>query len=39
MVLSLQGEEYQEIGVFGQSDAIASIEFAGLRLAAAQIFS
>ncbi|GAB4351145.1 MAG: Uma2 family endonuclease [Leptolyngbyaceae cyanobacterium] len=39
MVLSLQGEEYQEIGVFGQSDAIASIEFAGLRLAAAQIFN
>lgn len=38
LMLSLQGETYHEIGLFGQLDAIASIEFAGLRLAVAQIF-
>lgn len=38
LVLSLQGETYQEIGVFGQLDSIASIELAGLRLAVAQVF-
>jgi Uma2 family endonuclease len=39
MVLSVQGETYQEIGVFGEPAAISSIEFAGLRLAVAQIFN
>jgi Uma2 family endonuclease len=38
MVLSLQAESYQEIGVFGHSDAIASVELAGLQLTVAQIF-
>lgn len=38
LVLSLEGETYQEIGVFGQSDAIVSVEFADLQLTVAQIF-
>ncbi len=39
MVLSLQGETYQEIGVFGESAAIVSIELAEVRLTVVQIFN
>lgn len=38
MVLSLAGEIYQEIGVFGLQRAIASVEFPDLTLKASQIF-
>ena len=37
-VLSLEGEAYREIGVFGNQEAIASIELAGLELTVGQIF-
>jgi Uma2 family endonuclease len=38
MVLSLAGETYQEVGVFGLQRAIASVEFPDLTLKASQIF-
>lgn len=38
MVLSLAGETYQEVGVFGLQRAIASVEFPNLTLKASQIF-
>ncbi|WP_416670452.1 Uma2 family endonuclease [Egbenema bharatensis] len=38
MVLRLEGETYQEIGVFDHQSAIASVEFAGLELTVAQLF-
>ncbi|MBW4660487.1 MAG: Uma2 family endonuclease [Drouetiella hepatica Uher 2000/2452] len=38
MVLSLEGEDYREIGVFSGEDAIASLEFTELKLTAGQIF-
>jgi len=38
MVLSLTGETYQEVGVFGLQRAIASVEFPDLALKASQIF-
>jgi Uma2 family endonuclease len=38
MVLSLAGETYQEVGVFGLQRAITSVEFPDLTLKASQIF-
>ncbi|GAB4368416.1 MAG: Uma2 family endonuclease [Elainellaceae cyanobacterium] len=38
MVLSLEGEAYREVGVFGQQAAIDSVEFAELELKVEQIF-
>jgi Uma2 family endonuclease len=38
MVLRLEGETYQEIGVFSKQSAIASVEFAGLELTVGQLF-
>lgn len=38
VVLSLEGDAYREIGVFGKQEAIASIELAGLELTVGQIF-
>lgn len=38
MVLTLEGEAYQEVGVFGKQEAIASIEFPELELTVEQIF-
>lgn len=38
MVLSLEGKEYREVGVFEKTEAIASVEFAELKLAVEQIF-
>ncbi len=38
MVLSLEGEAYQEVGVFGKQEAIVSVKFAGLKLVVGQIF-
>ncbi|MGQ9870056.1 Uma2 family endonuclease [Leptodesmis sp.] len=38
MVLTLEGEAYREVGVFGKQEAIASIEFPELELTVEQIF-
>lgn len=38
MVLSLEGEAYREVGVFGKQETIFSVEFAGLKLVVEQIF-
>ena len=38
MVLSLAGETYREIGVFGAQRTLASVEFPDLALKAGQIF-
>jgi Uma2 family endonuclease len=38
MVLALEGNAYQEIGVFGKGAAILSVEFPGLELTVGQIF-
>jgi hypothetical protein len=38
MVLTLEGEAYREVDVFGKPAAIASVEFAGLELTVARIF-
>lgn len=38
MVLSLEGEDYRESGVFSGEEAIASLEFTELKLTARQIF-
>lgn len=39
MLLTLEGESYREVGVFGFQEAIASVEFAGLELTVEQIFA
>lgn len=39
MVLTLEGEAYREIGVFGNQETIASVEFAQLELTVGQIFA
>jgi Uma2 family endonuclease len=38
MVLTLEGEAYREVGVFGKAEGIASIEFPELELTVEQIF-
>ncbi|MGC8713284.1 MAG: hypothetical protein ACP5RH_12925 [Leptodesmis sp.] len=38
MVLTLEGEAYREVGVFGKQEAIASIEVPELELTVEQIF-
>jgi Uma2 family endonuclease len=38
MVLTLDGEDYREVGVFTGEEAIASIEFTELKVKAGQIF-
>ncbi|MGA7936136.1 MAG: Uma2 family endonuclease [Kovacikia sp.] len=38
MVLTLDGEAYQEIGIFSRDKAIASVQFARLELTSGQIF-
>jgi Uma2 family endonuclease len=38
MVLTIDGEDYQEVGIFSGDEAIASPEFAELKLTAGQIF-
>jgi Uma2 family endonuclease len=38
MVLVLEGEDYREVGIFSGDTAIASLEFAELKLTAGQIF-
>ena len=38
MVLTLDGEIYREVGMFQGEEAIASIEFARLKLTVGQIF-
>jgi Uma2 family endonuclease len=38
MVLVLEGKDYREVGVFSGEEAIASLEFAELKLTAGQIF-
>lgn len=39
VVLSLEGADYREVGTFGVSEAIASIEFPELAIAVDQLFS
>lgn len=38
MVLTLEGDAYREVGVFGKQEAIVSIEFPELELTAEQLF-
>jgi Uma2 family endonuclease len=38
MVLTLEGDAYREVGVFGKAEGIASIEFPELELTVEQIF-